>query len=107
MKGTLVGIDEKRKGYKCYVLEWKKMVTSRDIIIQEEKNLTHHVDVGRNEDVVAESEMKTGGSIFFLQIGTQTIKRSNKFVIIPLGIIFLENQNLVEVETRKPNLDKN
>ncbi len=54
------------------------MVTSRDIIIEEEKNLTHHSDVGRNKDVVDESEVKIGGSIFFLQIGTQTIKRSNK-----------------------------
>jgi hypothetical protein len=85
VKGTLVGIDEKRKGYKCYILEWKKMVTSRDIIIEEEKNLTHHVDVGSNEDVVDESEVKIGGSIFFLQIGTQTIKRSNKFIIITLA----------------------
>ncbi len=40
MKGTLVGIDEKRKGYKCDILEWKKMVTFGDIIIEEEKNLT-------------------------------------------------------------------
>ncbi len=79
MKGTLAGIDEKRKGYKCYVLEWKKMVTSRDIIIQEEKNLTHHVDVGRNEDVVDESEVNIGGSIFFLQIGKQTIKGATNF----------------------------
>jgi hypothetical protein len=85
VKGTLVGIDEKRKGYKCYILEWKKMVTSRDIIIEEEKNLTHHVDVGSNEDVVDESEVKIGGFIFFLQIGTQTIKRSNKFIIITLA----------------------
>jgi hypothetical protein len=61
------------------------MVTSRDIIIEEEKNLTHHSDVGRNKDVVDESEVKMGGSIFFLQIGTQTIKRSNKFIIIPLA----------------------
>lgn len=85
MKGTLVGIDEKRKGYKCYVLEWKKMVTSRDIIIEGKKNLTHHVDVGRNEDVVDESEVKIGGSIFFLHIRTQTIKRNNKLIIIPLA----------------------
>jgi len=55
------------------------MVTSRDIIIQEEKNLTHHVDVGRNEDVVDESEVNIGGSIFFLQIGKQTIKGATNF----------------------------
>lgn len=40
MKGTLVDINEKRKGYKCYILEWKKMVISRDIII-EEKKISH------------------------------------------------------------------
>jgi hypothetical protein len=85
VKGTLVDINEKRKGYKCYILEWKKMVISRDIIIEEEKNLTYHANVGRNEDVVDESEVKIGRSIFFLKIGTQTIKRSNKFIIITLA----------------------
>jgi hypothetical protein len=39
----------------------------------------------KNEDVVDESEVKIGGFIFFLQIGTQTIKRSNKFIIITLA----------------------
>ncbi len=52
----------------------KKMVTSRDIIIKEEKNRTHHVDVGRNEDVVDENEVKIGRSIFFLQIGHKLSK---------------------------------
>ncbi len=61
------------------------MVISRDIIIEEEKNLTYHANVGRNEDVVDESEVKIGRSIFFLKIGTQTIKRSNKFIIITLA----------------------
>jgi hypothetical protein len=50
------------------------MVTSRDIIIKEEKNRTHHVDVGRNEDVVDENEVKIGRSIFFLQIGHKLSK---------------------------------
>jgi hypothetical protein len=27
VKGTLVGIYERIKGYRCYILEWKKVVT--------------------------------------------------------------------------------
>lgn len=52
----------------------KKMVTSRDIIIEEGKNRTHHADVDRNENVVDENEVKIGRSIFFLQIGHKLSK---------------------------------
>jgi hypothetical protein len=50
------------------------MVTSRDIIIEEGKNRTHHADVDRNENVVDENEVKIGRSIFFLQIGHKLSK---------------------------------
>jgi hypothetical protein len=37
MKGTLVGIYENNKGYKCSIFEWKKVVTSKDVTINENK----------------------------------------------------------------------
>jgi hypothetical protein len=45
LKGTLVIIDEKKKGYRCCIPEWKKVVTSKDETIDEKGNLIHHVDV--------------------------------------------------------------
>jgi hypothetical protein len=58
LKGTLVIIDEKKKGYRCYIPEWKKVVTSKDVTIDEKGNLVYHVDVGRHEDVINENQIE-------------------------------------------------
>jgi hypothetical protein len=61
MKGTLVSIYENKKGYKCSIFEWKKVVTSRDVTINEKKNLINHVNVGRHENVANESHVRIKG----------------------------------------------
>jgi hypothetical protein len=66
MKGTLVDIYENKKGYKCLIFECKKVVTFRDVTINEEKNLLHHVNVGRHEDVANESHARIGIYSFFI-----------------------------------------
>jgi len=37
---------------------WKKVLTSKDVTIDEKGNLIHHVDVGRHKDVTNESQVK-------------------------------------------------
>ncbi len=58
MKGTLIIIDEKKKGCNYYIPVWKKVLTSKDVTIDEKGNLIHHVDVGRHKDVTNESQVK-------------------------------------------------
>lgn len=58
---TLVGIYERRKGYRCYIHEWKKVVTFKDVIINEERNPTHPANVGGHEDVPNENEVRIKG----------------------------------------------
>jgi hypothetical protein len=38
MKGNLLGINERKKSYKCYILVLKKVVTFKDVIINEKRN---------------------------------------------------------------------
>jgi hypothetical protein len=38
MKGILVGINERKKSYKCYILALRKVVTFKNVIINEIKN---------------------------------------------------------------------
>jgi hypothetical protein len=58
VKRTLVIIDGKKKGCNCYIPVWKKVVTSKDVTIDEKGNLIHHVDVRRHKDVTNESQVK-------------------------------------------------
>jgi hypothetical protein len=102
MKGTLVGIYENNKGYECSILEWKKVVTFRDVTINEEKNLIHHVNVGRHEDVANESHARIKGYLLFSYWNTNCQEEQQK-IDGNLSIVFLDNKT--QLKLKHKNLD--